>query len=179
MMATATAAAPPPLRLSRAEIAAFKARGFVQLDVAELIGEEQLAAWRAQLWEGFGVADDEPASWAKRTALAGAAVTPRLFELPLVRALVDQLSGGAFAVISPDDRPVCVFPGEERALDPHLDGYSQRGWAGGFMLGAILYLNDVVREDAGNFTVCENRLSPREKLPRENDRFTKTGSGQA
>ena len=145
----------PTALLSQEQIATFKERGFLQLDVAALIGEAQLASWCEQLWEHFGVSEHDPRSWARRLQLAGATVSPKLFELPLLQGLVNQLSDGAFVVISPDDRPVCVFPGEQRQLDPHLDGYSQRGWAGGFMLGAVLYLNDVMQENAGCFTVLE------------------------
>ncbi len=153
-MASAGAAEPaPPLLLSQSQIASFKRQGFLQLNVAHIIGEKQLQEWRSQLWDSFSVAENDPASWGSRTMLAGATIVPRLFELPLLRGIVDQLSDGAFTVISPDDRPVCVFPGEQRQLDPHLDGYSQRGWAGGFMLAAVLYLNDVEQDDAGCFTV--------------------------
>lgn len=142
-----------PLVLSPEQLGRFKEQGYLQLDVAALIGQEQLSSWREQLWDNFNASEHDSSTWARRTPLVDATVMPRLFELPLLCGLVDQLSDGAFEVISPDDRPVCVFPGEDRQLDPHLDGYSQRGWAGGFMLAAVLYLNDVVREDAGCFTV--------------------------
>ena len=143
------------MHLTASQIAKFKDRGYLQLDISQQLGKEQLALWRSQLWRQFGVPEDNASCWPERRKLEGAVVSPRLFELPLVRTIVDQLSAGSFTVISPDDKPVCVFPGDEtRELHPHLDGYSQRGWAGGFLLAATLYLTDVTRySDGGNFTL--------------------------
>ena len=140
------------MRLSAEQLGEFKASGYLVLDAAGAIGEAQLAAWRGQLWGSFGVEESDPGSWAERRPLEGATVSPRLHELPAIQALAAQLSDGAFRVISPDDRPVCVFPHEDRPLDPHLDGYSQRGWAGGFMLGMTCYVTDV-EEQGGAFTL--------------------------
>jgi hypothetical protein len=92
--------------LSAAQAARFVREGF--LVVEGLIGEAQLEAWRAQFWGVIGAAPDVPATW-PGARWAGtvwqqnargpcvACLRPCVGHLPQVRAVVEQLGGGALA----------------------------------------------------------------------------------
>ena len=92
-------------------------------------------------------------------------VQPRVCDLPQVRAMTDQLMGsGNYAdglrPVEEYDNLIVRWPVDEphreqwqRPVSGHLESYNgaKGGWFGGAMMGATLYLEDVLEAGGGGF----------------------------
>jgi len=146
------------MQLSPAQLDEFKAEGAVA--IPDLISADILAGWQAQMRAACtdGVDLDDPGSWpVGRYAPEGGwpELSPNLYEVNNLEAIVEQLGGGAFAPSHPAGQPWApqvpmtrvILPSAPdiewvAPVDGHLDGYAT-GWGGGFMAFFAVLLWDV------------------------------------
>ena len=130
--------------LTTAQIAHFKLNGYLVL--RNMFDQETIEAWRRQIWRALGGSPEDPDTWPTDRGLNGFTYDPpdsALVRHPIMTAITDQFSGGAF--VSGDGVPILRWPEPERTWHVpktgHIDAYGGR-WLP-FMIGATTYLYDV------------------------------------
>lgn len=135
-----------PAPLSAEQIDFFKAHGYVV--VPSVIEPVYIQEWRRQLWDCVGGRVEDPATWNKKPyVMSDFSIKPNELQMhnhSRVKAIVDQLGGGAF-VGGGSGSPLVHWPSQDTGWSPtpwgHLDGYYPGNWSP-FMLAITAYAYD-------------------------------------
>ncbi len=142
--------------LTSEQVDSFKINGFLVLE--DFIAPDVLELWRSQMWTFLESEIDDRASWpTDREVFPDFRKVVGHHDIgrhKRVAAIVRQMGQGIF--VGSEGTPVIRWPDPDRKWQMprrgHVDGYSPRGWSGGFMFGATVYLYDV--EAGGGAVVC-------------------------
>ena len=128
--------------LTEKQVTFFQENGYLILE--NVIDTEVIDEWREQIWKHFNSSLETPETWPDDYVVQNFGFSPQFGQLPVMREVIQQFSGGEFAGGGGSPLVKWPKPDEDWKMpgSGHIDAYGPGGWSP-FMLGATTYLYDV------------------------------------